>query len=689
MVVGATAYNHMRLAPEKTINSVKRLMGRGFNDPKVQDHLKKCAYKVTPDSAGTDNSLSVWLGHKEYSPEDISAEILKKIIQNATAYRQHIGKHDESINQAVITIPAYFNDKQKNATRVAALKAGLTPLELLSEPTAAAISYGFSPDNDDVQTILVYDFGGGTFDASLIVASGSQFIEQGKAGDLWLGGDDVDLQLIQFVKDQVAKQEGLNDINTLIDAMPHYEKVRLLADLKLATERAKIELSQKPVVRIDPPTPLKDEFGMAIPIEVEITQEIFERMIEPLVSRSIKICHEALQLSEYTPDLIDVVLLVGGSSQIPYVRRRMQEAFGQDKVVFHPRPMYAIAEGAAIVAAGLTDKVGSVSRDYCIKLQDDPRYRIIRRGDILPVQCSHTFKLVADNQRLIHFEFFSPDDVSQDLDATIHDERIGDMWLALDQEYSKGTEIQVYLDLDDKENALKIHAHLRNDPSVSVSCSFSRGRSDEKILSQTEQLIEELNELGLTELGVATATDKISAVVKSANYIVDSNTGEERPDMRDTARQQLDELTVMMSKERLDAEADQKECELLLNLCEDFLPDSQQQRIQTLKEELEIAIAQNNIGQMQATCERVAKEFDNLPPRAKFVQFVIMGIRRASQVNPSEAQVMFSELDAIISAFKREDNIAIERLSDSLFSKIQKYAGISIPDMKISTGLSR
>ena len=199
--VGEPAYNNLGHSPENTINSIKRLIGRGFADPKVQEHKSKCAYKVTAPSDGTENSIGVWMGGKEYSPEDISAEILKKVVSNAVAYRRdRLGKQNEVINQAVITIPAYFNDKQKNATRSAAYKAGLTPLELLSEPTAAAISYGFKPDSDDVKTILVYDFGGGTFDASLIVAAGTQFIEQGKAGDLWLGGDDVDLKLTQFVK---------------------------------------------------------------------------------------------------------------------------------------------------------------------------------------------------------------------------------------------------------------------------------------------------------------------------------------------------------------------------------------------------------------------------------------------------------------------------------------------------------
>lgn len=190
--VGDKAYNQLRAEPDNVVVSIKRLMGRGFSDEAVHKQKSEVGYKIAQQTQGTDNSIAVWLGGKEYQPEDISAEILKKVVQNAQAYYQKIGKANEAINQAVITIPAYFNDKQRHATRTAALKAGLTPLELLAEPTAAAISYGFSPNSEDVKTILVYDFGGGTFDASVITAAGTSFIEQGKAGNLWLGGDDID-----------------------------------------------------------------------------------------------------------------------------------------------------------------------------------------------------------------------------------------------------------------------------------------------------------------------------------------------------------------------------------------------------------------------------------------------------------------------------------------------------------------
>ena len=471
--------------------------------------------------------------------------------------------------------------------------------------------------------------------------------------------------------------------------MPHYEKLRFIADLKLACEKAKVELSKSPSTMIAPSTPLKDDLGIGIPVEVEISRSQFEQMIKPLVARTIQICHEALQLSEYTPDLVDVVLLVGGSSQIPYVQSQVKSAFGNEKVVIHPRPMYAIAEGAAIVAAGRIDKVGTVARDYCIKLVDDPRYLIIRRGDVLPIKTSHTFKLADDGQRLIRFQFFSPDEVSKDLDGKSNDESIGEVWLSLDQDYPKGTEIQTFLELDEKDSPLKVHAHLKNNPSVSASCQFSRGYNDEKVLKEIESMIQALNEIGLTKIGVAAATEKISAVVKSANRIVDKETGDVRSDMRQAAQQELESLKVMMSEERLDAELYINEIEILLRLCGELIPTAQNQRLQRLLQELQEAIDKNNISGMQVSLERVRQEINNLPERVTLIGLLMTGVRKANQINPSESQVMASKLDRLITAMKNNQDMQVSRIVEDLFPMVERYVDTPMSSAAISTGLSR
>lgn len=681
LTVGDKAYNQLRADPENTIISIKRLIGRGFSDEAVQKQKSELGYKIAQPTQGTENSIGVWLGGKEYQPEDISAEILKKVVQNTRSYYQKMGKAGETIDQAVITIPAYFNDKQRHATRTAALKAGLTPLELLPEPTAAAISYGFSPDSDDVKTILVYDFGGGTFDASLITSAGTSFIEQGKAGDLWLGGDDIDSRLMEFVKKQVAQQEQLSDIDGLIAKMPYYQRVRFNADLKIAVERAKVELSNTDIAEINSATPLMDELGLAIPIEVAITREQFEATIADLVKRSIEICHQALQYSEYPPDSVDVVLLVGGSAQIPFVQRKVREAFGNDKVVVHPKPMYAVAEGAAIVAAGLTDKVTTVSRDYFIKLVDND-YKVINRGDILPVTTSHTFRTVAEGQRLIHFQFFSPDEVSGE------NESIGDIWLGLEQKYPTGTEVQVFLTLDEKNSGLTITATLKNDTSLTVSGNFSRGGSDEKINRELEEAIADLNNQNLTAVGVEKALCLAVPVVALSNQIY-SRSGEERHDFRERAYADLQKFLVSMSKESLDAGVLINECDRVLKLCDFIIPSEQQQRLQKLSSNLQDAINANDISRMQSSSEDIQTELDNLPDRVQLIQVCIAAIHQAQAVAPTQANAMTDKFSRMIGAMRAGNDIEAERLWLELQPDVSNWLNQELPSNTIATGLMR
>lgn len=687
-LVGDQAYNQLRADPENVIVSIKRLIGRGFGDLSVQKQKSEFGYKITEPTQGTDNGIAVWLGGKEYQPEDISAEILKKIVQNAQAYRQSIGKTDEFIDQAVITVPAYFNDKQRQATRTAALKAGLNPLELLPEPTAAAISYGFSPKGDDFKTILVFDFGGGTFDASLIQAAGTSFIESGKAGDLWLGGDDIDSRIIKFVKSQVSQEENLTDIDGLIAKMPHYQRVRFNADLKIAVERAKVELSTAKIAQISPATPLLDELGIAIPIEVTIDREQFEEIIADLVDRSIQICRHALERGEHHIEMVDVVLMVGGSSQIPLVQRKVKEAFGANKVVVHPRPMYAVAEGAAIVAAGQTDKVTTVSRDYYIKLIDC-QYKVISQGDILPVMTSHTFKTSADGQRLVHFKFFSPDDVRQELDRGKYDESIGEIWLGLEEKYPSGTEILVNLELDEKNSPLQMRATLKNDPSVSVSCTFSRGRPDEKIYKELEKAIAELNTQELTDFGVEEALKLALPVVQSSNQIIDPRTGQESIDLRDRAAHSLQQFRVSMSKQRLEAEYLVSECDRIVKLCGFIIPQPQQERLQKLSQNLHNAIHHNDSSGMEYLSEDAQRELNNLPDEVKLIQASFAAIRQAHAVAPTQANAMYDKLSRMLSAMESDDSKEADRLWQELQPDVKRWLNEELAGKTIVTGLTR
>ena len=685
IIVGNDAYQKLKADPENVIISIKRLIGRGFGDSVVQQQLDRFAYKISKSTKGTENSLSVWLDGKEYEPEDVSAEILKKVVQNAQTYQEQQGQR-ETITKAVITIPAYFNDKQRHATQIAATRAGLAGSELLPEPTAAAISYGFKPNSDDVKTILVYDFGGGTFDSSIVTAAGNQFIESGKAGDLWLGGDDIDDRLIDFVKQQVAEAEDLNDIDGLIAQMPHYQKVRFIGDLKMAVEQAKILLSSNSTAKIMPSTPLIDDLGMAISIDVELSREQFESIILPLAERSIYVCKEAIKYSDYPEDMIDVVLLVGGSSQIPLVQQKVKEAFGANKVVVHPRPMYAVAEGAAITAAGLIEKVGTVSRDYCIELVNDPRHKLIKQGDILPVKTTHTFKTEAEGQSLIHFKFYSPDDVNNR-----DDERIGDMWLALDKAYPQGTEVLVTAELDEKNGSLQTTAILKNDPSVKVSCSLSTGGQDESISREVEETIKQLNEdSNLTEHGVQEAYRIAGETVKAANQIKTQD-GNIHQDRANAAREKSQELKRFADDDYDTAEFFIRYFKFITGECDFLLSSSQKGRLETVSRDLENAIARHAKGDLQKLCEDAKQELENLPEKVSLILVCRDGVARAHQIAPSQARVMAVKLSQTLDALKREDGYETQRLFKELIEDIRPYLDRDLPttNNSIATGLTR
>lgn len=688
LIVGEQAYRQLGDGDtENVIISIKRLIGRGFNDPVVQEQLSRFNYKITQSSQGTENSLSVWLGGREYLPEDISAEIVKKVVVNAQNYQQRSGQTSQ-ITEAVITVPAYFNDKQRYATEIAAQKAGLKLRELLPEPTAAAISYGYRPGSDEVSTILVYDFGGGTLDCSIITSVGNQFIESAKAGDLWLGGDDFDNCIVEFVKQEIARIEKLDNVDRLIQKMPHYQRVRLLAELKIKTEQAKIQLSTQGAAEIITATPLIDDMGMAIPIQVTMTRQEFEKRIEPLIDRSVKIAQDAIKYSDYPLDQIDAILLVGGSAQVPIVQQKIRQAFPQHQVVVHDRPMYAVAEGAAIVAAGLTEKVTTVSRDYCIELVDEPRFVIISQGDILPVQKFHTLKTEADGQSLIHFKFFSPDRVRQELDRRSQDERIGDMWLALDRPYPKGTEILVTVELDEENNSLQMTAALKNNPQVKVSCSFSRGGVNEEISRQVEERIKQLNAAGnLTEIGVKRANEIAGEVVRSANQIYYN--GQVQRDRLNQAETKLKELEEFANDELDIAKIFILRFELALEVCDQLIHEDQKYRLRNLVAQLQQALNTKNISSLQKLIEDSKREFDNLPDSVKLVLAIREEIARIHHINPSHAGGMDVKFNQLLNALQQGNGSQANSLLQELQAEIIPYLDRELPTGTIATGLTR
>lgn len=402
-------------------------------------------YGISKKSGGTEDSVSIIMNGQEFSPEQISAQILRQLKEDASI------KLSDEVTHAVITVPAYFNEKQKAATRKAAELAGLKVQRLLAEPTAAAISYGadkMSADEDKI--FLVYDFGGGTFDLSILVASGGSFIESGTGGDRWLGGDDIDRLLSEYVLTEAGKANNV-DIHELIEPLDDRKKYAFQGEFKSEIESAKKALSQSDSATISVFDYLETEDGDPVDIEVTVTRDKFESMIRPLVQRTIDLIDELLEKTAYPIDSIDNILLVGGSSCIPLVRTMLCDKYGKDKILSSEKPMLAIAEGAAILShsmgtefecphCGKSIPVGSDECPYChqsmesssvqaaeepgktsvvfttkhkffIETRDDAdnvQYSmIIDENQVLPNEVNGKFYTLVDNQKIIAVNLYS------------------------------------------------------------------------------------------------------------------------------------------------------------------------------------------------------------------------------------------------------------------------------------------
>ncbi|NOQ47230.1 MAG: Hsp70 family protein, partial [Desulfobulbaceae bacterium] len=510
-------------------------------------------YTIATHSRGSENSLAILAGGKEFTPEEISAKILAKIKMDA---EKVLG---DEVDSAVITVPAYFNDKQKHGTRTAAALAGLKVRRLLPEPTAAAISFGVDTiSGDEGRTILVFDFGGGTLDLSILTISGGQIIEMGKGGDMWLGGDDIDNLIIDHVLAETMREEEINDIRALIDQQDISRKNRFLAELKTAVEKAKIALSDETETVIEILGILLDEDGDAFDIEVELSREQFNTMLAPMLASMILLVRDTISNVHFTNDLIDNVLLVGGSSRIPGVIKAMQQEFGQEKVLLHDRPMLAIAEGAAILShrlasvlecpgcgkevsqskavcphcsfdidaltvdQGLVEIVHAAAHDYFIKLENNKRFLLVEKNTPLPCSSTEVFQLVHAEQELVHMKFYN---VVND-----KEESIGDLWLGIDsreesEETDKPVQIEITLVIDEN-NLVSANVALLDQPDIAISRTLSRGKADEKLFLSLEQTINEANQQGYTEFVVIDLLRRARSIIRTIHGVVNTKTGE-------------------------------------------------------------------------------------------------------------------------------------------------------------------
>lgn len=383
-LVGKPAKNQMVTNPENTIYSIKRFMGRKFHE--VTEEIKMVPYKVV---AGANDEIRIDINGKLYSPQEISAIVLQKMKKTAEDY---LG---EEIHEAVITVPAYFNDAQRQATKDAGKIAGLDVKRIVNEPTAAALAYGFGKDSSKEEKIAVYDFGGGTFDISILELGDGVFEVKSTNGDTHLGGDNIDQVIIEWLVSDFKKEYGI-DLSS--DKMA-------LQRLKEAAEQAKITLSSSTSTMINLPFITADATGPKH-LQKELSRAKFEQMIEPLVEKSKTPCLNALRDAGLTADQIDEVVLVGGSTRIPMVQEMVKKLFGKEphKGV---NPDEVVAVGASIQGGILKGDVKDVllldvtPLSLGIETLGGVSTKLIERNTTIPTRKSQIFSTAADGQTAV------------------------------------------------------------------------------------------------------------------------------------------------------------------------------------------------------------------------------------------------------------------------------------------------
>jgi molecular chaperone DnaK len=514
-LIGQPAKRQAVTNPDNTIFAVKRLIGRRFDDPITKKDTELVPYKIVK---GPNGDAWVNAGGKDYSPSQISAFILQKMKETAEAY---LG---ETVTQAVITVPAYFNDAQRQATKDAGQIAGLEVLRIINEPTAAALAYGL--EKEDGKTIAVYDLGGGTFDVSVLEIGDGVFEVKSTNGDTFLGGEDFDARIVNWLADKFKAKEGI-DLRT--DRLA-------LQRLKEAAEKAKIELSSAQSTEINQPfITARMEGGTTTPLHLveTLTRAELEKLVDDLIERTIEPCKKALKDAGVDAKDIADVVLVGGQTRMPRVRERVKEFFGREPHT-GVNPDEVVAMGAAIQAGVLQGDVKDVllldvtPLSLGIETLGGVFTRMIDRNTTIPTKKSQVFSTAEDNQNAVTIRVFQGE-----REMAADNKILGQFDLVGIPPAPRGVpQIEVTFDID-ANGIVNVSAKDKGtgkEQQIRIQASGGLNDSDiEKMVKEAEQFAEEDKKrrgaaeaknnadslIHSTEKQLAEHGDKVSADVKS------------------------------------------------------------------------------------------------------------------------------------------------------------------------------